>query len=165
MTEAQKGFKKGSEAYNKLAGGLKTLGTKNDGNGLEVRAVSNSKDYAVARGGIDERTGNSTLTVNPNNVSSAALSAGQNYANLVASGAHELKHISDDQAAGSRPHDVATEIWHEVRGVRAETPVWQGLGVFDPWGTWTTTGGLNMNQVYKEAQTSTDMYCRGGQCP
>jgi len=40
LTDAQKSFKKGSEAYNKLAGSLKTLGTKKDGNHVEVRAVS-----------------------------------------------------------------------------------------------------------------------------
>jgi len=74
--------------------------------------------------------------------------------------------LQPDQAAGGRPHDVATEFWHEVRGVRAETPVWQGLGVSDPpWRTWTVNGGLDMQQVYKEAQASTDLYCPGGTCP
>lgn len=71
----------------------------------------------------------------------------------------------DDMAAGDKPHDVQTEFWHEVRDIRVETPIWEGMGQNDPWGTWTSAGGLNMKQVYTEAQSSTDAYCPGGTCP
>lgn len=73
--------------------------------------------------------------------------------------------MMDDMAAGDKPHDVTNEFWHEVRGIRAETPVWEGMKQDDPWGTWTSGGGLNMKQVYSEAQSSTDAYCSGGKCP
>lgn len=73
----------------------------------------------------------------------------------------------DDRNSATPTHNnVANEFWHEVRGVRAETPVWEGYGVEDPmWHTWSPDGGLDMRNVYKEAKASTDAYCPNGQCP
>lgn len=57
------------------------------------------------------------------------------YANFIATGRHELQHVIDDMANKDKPHTGPDEFWHEVRGVRTETSVWEGLGVDDPWQT------------------------------
>ena len=42
---------------------------------------------------------------------------------------------------------------------------WEGLGQGDPWKTWTSSGGLSMKQMHKEAKAATDGYCPGVVCP
>jgi len=163
--KAQSHFKSGSSAYKSLAAGIKALGTKNDGGAINVIAKSDPHDTAVGRGAYDEKTGKQTLTINLAQLNPSGYTEKQNNAELTATGRHELQHIMDDVAVGHKPHDVSNEFWHEVRGVRAETPVWEGLGVNDPLGTWTSNGGLNMQNVYKEAQWSATQYCQGGACP
>jgi hypothetical protein len=90
---------------------------------------------------------------------------GDTEAEFAATGRHEIKHITDDMAKGDKPHKPQDELWHEVRGVRAETPIWEGMGVSDPLKTWTPSGGLNMRAVYNEANYSTHVYCPNGVCP
>jgi hypothetical protein len=136
---------------------LKTLGTRRDGNGLVVTVDRRLDSFGSAI--TDAATGISTLRVNPEKISSASYSPSQREALQVATAAHEIKHVADQRAFGM-PQDRPSEFWQEVRGVRAETPVWQAFGVDDvPWATWTRSGGLNMQNVYKEAQQSTDDWC------
>jgi hypothetical protein len=70
----------------------------------------------------------------------------------------------DDMVKGDKPYDPKNEFWHEVRDVRAETPIWEGMGVNDPWKTWSSLRGVNMRAVYREAQQSTNAYCPKGVC-
>jgi RHS repeat-associated protein len=163
--KAQSHFKSGSAAYKSLAAGIKALGTPNDGGAIQVTVKSDSKDLAVGRGAYDEEKNTQTLTVNLAQLNTPGYTDEQNSAELTATGAHEIKHITDDVANKGKPHDIPDEFWHEVRGVRAETPVWEGLGVDDPLGTWTSSGSLDMKNVYKEAQWSTNNYCPNGKCP
>jgi RHS repeat-associated protein len=167
LKQAQAHYKVGSQAYTKLGNEIKFLGTANDGNKLTVTAVSDKNSTYIGMGAWDKKTGTGTLTVNLANVTNPAFTKLQNTANFVATGAHEIKHAMDDRNSATPTHNnVANEFWHEVRGVRAETPVWEGYGVEDPmWHTWSPDGGLDMRNVYKEAKASTDAYCPNGQCP
>ncbi|MBS0498835.1 MAG: RHS repeat-associated core domain-containing protein, partial [Proteobacteria bacterium] len=165
LTKAQQAFSPKSKAYAKLAGEMKAFGTQNDGNNVTVKANNNPNDLsAAARGSGDPKTGMITLTINLQSIKQEGLSPAEGQATVVAAGMHELKHGQDDLKAGHLPRNPSEEFWHEVRGVRAETPVWQGLGVDDPDGTWTHSSGLNMNAVYGEAQRSTDSWCPNGVC-
>lgn len=160
--KAQKHYKQGSPAYKTLAAGIKALGTANDGGLIHVVTVM-SRVNALGWGGAPKGK-TPTLTINLTKLN-ALPKTRQGEAEFAATGRHELKHVTDDMAAGDTPHDTPNEFWHEVRGIRSETPIWEAFGVNDPWGTWTTTNGLNMNAVYKEAQASTDAYCSNGTCP
>lgn len=167
LKQAQEHYKVGSAAYTKLGNEIKFLGTANDGNKLTVTAVTDKNSTYIGMGAWDKKTGTGTLTVNLANVTNPAFTSLQNTANFVATGAHEIKHAMDDRNSATPTHNnVTNEFWHEVRGVRAETAVWEGYGVEDPmWHTWSPGGGLDMKNVYKEAKESTDTYCPNGQCP
>jgi RHS repeat-associated protein len=164
--KAQEHFKSDSPAYKSLAAGIKALGTENDGGAIVVTAVTKqgpTTPNAVGWGGAPKGKV-PTLTINL-----AALAQmpdnGDKEASFAATGRHELQHVMDDMVKGDKPHDPTNEFWHEVRGVRAETPIWEGLGVNDPWQTWSSSGGLNMRAVYSEAEKSTNAYCPKGVCP
>lgn len=160
--KAQQHFKSGSSAYKSIAAGIKALGTANDGGPIHV-AVVFSKGKSLGWGGAPKGK-TPTLTINFARLE-AMPKAQQSETNFAATGRHELQHVMDDMVAGDLPHDIANEFWHEVRGVRAETPIWEGMGGNDPWQTWTSGGGLNMKNVYKEAETSAYAYCKNGICP
>jgi RHS repeat-associated protein len=160
--KAQQHYKSGSSAYKTLEAGLKALGTANDGGAIRVAAVS-SPVQSLGWGGAPKGK-TPTLTINLAQLEAMPRTQ-QSEANFAATGRHELQHVMDDMVAGDKPHDVVNEFWHEVRGIRAETPIWEGMGQDDPWGTWTSGGGLNMKAVYSEAETSTNAYCQNGKCP
>jgi RHS repeat-associated protein len=160
--KAQQHFKSGSSAYKSLAAGIKALGTANDGGAIHVAVVTSGVN-ALGWGGAPKGK-IPTLTINLAQLEGLPRSQ-QSEAGFAATGRHELQHVMDDMVAGDVPHDVKNEFWHEVRGVRAETPIWEGLGDNDPWGTWTSRGGLNMKAVYQEAEASTNLYCPNGTCP
>jgi hypothetical protein len=126
-------------------------------------AVVSSRVNALGWGGAPKGK-TPTLTINLAQLEGMPKSQ-QGEANFAATGRHELQHVMDDLVTGDVPHDVTSEFCHEVRGVRAETPIWEGMGANDPWGTWTSTGGLNMKSVYQEAEASTNLYCPNGACP
>jgi hypothetical protein len=162
--KAQQYFKSGSAAYKSIAAGIKALGTANDGGAIHVSAVTDKAQTSLGWGGAPKGK-TPTLTINLAQLEGQP-TTGSGEANFAATGRHELQHVMDDMSKGDVPHDPKEEFWHEVRGVRAETPIWEGLQQSDPlWQTWTTGGGLNMGQVYSEAQRSTDVYCPGGTCP
>jgi RHS repeat-associated protein len=160
---AQQHYKSESNAYKSLEAGIKALGTANDGGAIHVVAVNQPKSTALGWGSAPKGQ-TPTLTLNLAQLN-AQPKTQQSEANFAATGRHEIQHVMDDMLAGDKPRDLVNEFWHEVRGVRAETPIWEGMGQSDPWGTWTTGGGLNMQQVYNEAETSAVSYCPGGKCP
>ncbi|EIL90189.1 hypothetical protein UU7_16125 [Rhodanobacter spathiphylli B39] len=162
--KAQQHYKRGSPAYKSLAAGITALGTANDGGAIHVVTVNQPMSTALGWGSAPKGQ-TPTLTLNLAQLN-AQPKTQQGEANFAATGRHEIQHVMDDMLAGDKPRDPVNEFWHEVRGVRAETPIWEGMGQSDPlWGTWTTSGGLNMQQVYSEAETSTVSYCPGGKCP
>jgi RHS repeat-associated protein len=161
--KAQQHYKSGSPAYNSLAAGIKALGTANDGGAIQVATVNAPNQTALGWGAAPKGQ-TPTLTINLAQLN-AQPNTQQGEADFAATGRHEIQHVMDDMVAGDKPRDPVSEFWHEVRGVRAETSIWEGMNQSDPWRTWTTNGGLDMKQVYSEAQTSTDAYCPGGKCP
>jgi RHS repeat-associated protein len=164
LKQAQANYKPGSANYKQLGAEISFLGAAHDGNNVTVTAQTHTNDTAIGRGAGDKKSQTATLTINVNNVHIDGNTAAQDFVNLIATGSHEIKHAMDDLVSGT-PTDYKGELNHEVRGVRAETPVWQAFHTDDPWGTWTVKGGLNMNQVRAEAKASADSWCPNKVCP
>jgi RHS repeat-associated protein len=163
LKDAQSSFSSKSSDYKKLAETIKFFGDKNDGNGITVKAsFGDSSNFGGGQGDSEKKTGE--LTINLTTMHRDERSDYEDFANLVATGSHELKHIADDIAGIDRSGRKG-EFKHEVRGILAESPVWKGLGVDDKeWNTWTKKDGFNMQNVNKEAQRATDVYCSQGGC-
>jgi RHS repeat-associated protein len=161
---AQGHYKRHSPAYNSLEAGIKALGTANDGGPIHLVTVNQPSQPALGWGSAPKGQ-TPILTINLAQLE-APTTTQQREANFAATGRHEIQHVMDDMVAGDKPRDPVSEFWHEVRGIRAETPIWEGLNQNDHlWETWTKSSGLNMKNVYREADYSTTTYCPNGKCP
>lgn len=145
-----------------LTGIVKTLGTRNDGNGVII------KDTSKHAGSWDGRPKGGILNVNfslLNDVASSLGQRGQDFM-VAATTVHEGWHGRWEQlsrAAGTyEVYSTSFSMNDERRAGISEGVLAQGLRMDHPQGFWTRGGGFDMGKIDDQAAASVRDTCRYG---